>query len=105
MKQHGTIGRVTCTIMLLTLSLGSFAQKKETVLELESYIVGDKEQPAVSYFVPWQGTKAPDKLHWNIEDKNDKTLELVDRDIMLRSIDIYNELNLETAQPAAGQQP
>lgn len=68
---------------------------QETVIELESYIVGDKEQPAVSYFVPWKGTSAPDKLHWNIEDKNDQTLNLVDREVMLRSIDIYNELKLE----------
>ena len=102
MKRFGIF---TCVMMLFCTSTSIVAQKKETVIELESYIVGDKEQPAVSYFVPWQGTKAPDKLHWNIEGKNDKTLELVDRDIMLRSIDIYNELNLETPQPAAGQQP
>lgn len=69
--------------------------EEETLIELESYIVGDKEQPAVSYFVPWQGTGTPDKLHWNIEDKNDKTLDLVDRDVMMRSIDIYNEMGLE----------
>lgn len=81
-------------VTLLTISFSAFAEDV-TVLELESYIVGDKEQPAVSYFVPWQGTGAPDKLYWNIEDKNDKTLEVVDRDVMLRSIDIYNEMKLE----------
>ena len=52
----------------------------------------------MSYFVPWQGTQAPDKLHWNIEDKNDKTLDIVDREVMLRSIDIYNEMGLEGPQ-------
>ena len=70
--------------------------KDETLIEIESYIVGDKEQPAVSYFVPWKGTGSPDKLYWNIEDKNDKTLNLVDRDVMVRSIEIYNEMKLET---------
>ncbi len=72
--------------------------KEETVLELEDYIVGDKEQPAVSYFVPWKGTGSPDKLYWNLEDKNDKSLDMVDRDVMLRSIDIYDELQLEGPQ-------
>lgn len=80
-------------VLLLIISLGAAAE--ETVIELESYIVGDKEQPAVSYFVPWQGTSTPDKLHWNIEDKNDKTLNLVDRDVMIRSIEIYDEMDLE----------
>ncbi len=79
--------------LLGLMSLQALAE--ETVIELETYIVGDKEQPAVSYFVPWQGTSAPDKLHWNIEDKNDQTLKEVDRDVMLRSIDIYNEMDLE----------
>lgn len=64
-------------------------------MRLESTFVGDKEQPGVSYFIPWKGTSTPDKLHWNIENKNDKTLELIDRDVILRSTNIYNEMNLE----------
>ena len=100
---HAVWSKILAALVLSFFSMMSFAQKKETVLELESYIVGDKEQPAVSYFVPWQGTSAPDKLHWNIEDKNDKTLEVVDRDIMLRSIDIYNQLNLESPSVKPGQ--
>ncbi len=89
---------VICVV--LCMAAKSFAEpekksKEETLIELESYIVGDKEQPAVSYFVPWQGSSSPDKLHWNIEDKNDKTLDLVDREVMLRSMDIYEQLDLE----------
>lgn len=83
-------------VLITFTSVAVNAAEEETLIELESYIVGDKEQPAVSYFVPWQGTKSPDNLHWNIEDKNDQTLNLVDRDVMIRSIDIYNEMNLET---------
>lgn len=85
-------------ILLLALGGSPCIAEEETRIELESFIVGDKEQPAVSYFVPWQGTGAPDKLHWNIEDKNDQTLDLVDRDVMLRSMDIYNEMNLEAPE-------
>lgn len=67
-------------------------------LFLESTIVGDKEQPTVSYFIPWKGTGTPDNLHWNIEQKNDKTLDLIDREVMIRSISIYNELNMENIE-------
>ncbi len=72
-------------------------QSDAPTLYLESTLVGDKEQPTVSYFIPWKGTGTPDKLHWNLEQKNDKTLELIDRDVMVRSISIYNELDMESA--------
>lgn len=87
------------TLLIMLALCASAIAEEETVMELESYIVGDKEQPAVSYFVPWAGTSAPDKLHWNIEDKNDRTLELIDRDVMVRSINIYNDMNLEVLTP------
>lgn len=72
----------------------------DATLYLESTLVGDKEQPTVSYFIPWKSTGTPDDLHWNLEQKNDKTLDLIDRDIMVRSMSIYNELNMENI-PAA----
>jgi hypothetical protein len=71
------------------------AAKKEDLIRLESTFIGDKEQPAVSYFIPWKGTGSPDKLQWKIERKIDDTLSLVDRDIMLRSMTIYNQMRLE----------
>jgi hypothetical protein len=81
------------------------AQKDEeqpnTTVRLESVFVGDKEQPAISYFIPWQGIGTPDKLYWNVEEKHDKALNLVDRDIMLRSIHFYQEMQLETPEATA----
>ena len=69
-------------------------------IRLESQIIGDKEQPAVSYFVPWQGPGSGDKLNQIVEEKYDKSLDSIDRDVMLRSMRIYNEMNLEnTDQP------
>lgn len=64
-------------------------------IELESTIVGDKEQPAVSYFVPWQDVGTPEKLQWNIDRKHDNTLDLLDRDVMLRSMTVYSQMNME----------
>lgn len=71
------------------------AEPAEKDLYLESTIVGDKEQPTVSYFIPWKGVGTPDQLHWNIEQKNDGTLDLIDRNVLIRSMSIYNELGLE----------
>ncbi len=68
---------------------------EDELIRLESTFIGDKEQPSVSYFIPWKGTDSPDGLKWKIERKNDDTLNLVDRDIMLRSMNIYNEMQLE----------
>ncbi len=71
------------------------ANSAEPAIRLESIFTGDKEQPAVSYFIPWQGTSTPDKLQWEIQQKHDATLQLIDRDVMLRSINIYNDMDLE----------
>lgn len=67
----------------------------EEPIKLQSSFVGDKEQPAVSYFVPWQGPDGNDKLYRKEEDKYEKSIDTVDRDVMLRSMRIYNEMNLE----------
>ena len=74
------------------ISASSYAEEP---IRLESQFVGDKEQPAVSYFVPWQGPSSGDKLHQKVEERYDQSLNAIDRDVMLRSMRIYNEMNLE----------
>ncbi|ROS01197.1 hypothetical protein EDC56_1625 [Sinobacterium caligoides] len=77
------------------------AHSDDEPIMLESSFIGDKEQPTVSYFIPWQGLGAPDKLHWNMEGKHDESLSPVDRDVMLRSMRIYDEMSLESpVEPA-----
>lgn len=78
-----------------TLATAEEAPQGQSAIRLESTFIGDKEQPAVSYFIPWQGTRTPDKLQWNIEKKHDGTLDTVDRDVMQRSVTIYGEMQLE----------
>lgn len=70
-------------------------EKDTDAIVLQSHFIGDKEQPSVSYFIPWKRIGTPDKLQWQISDKVDRTLDLVDRKIMVRSTTIYQELNLE----------
>jgi len=68
----------------------------EEPMKLESHFVGDKEQPAVSYFMPWQGpSSSTEQLYQNKEEKYEMSIDAVDRDEMLRSIQIYEEMNLE----------
>ena len=82
----------------ISTSFASSLGQAEEPIKLQSSFVGDKEQPAVSYFVPWQGPGGNDKLYRKEEDKYEKSIDAVDRDVMLRSMRIYNELNLEQVQ-------
>lgn len=93
--------RLLCALVLTLLSssfLLSNASQAEEPIKLQSSFVGDKEQPAVSYFVPWQGPGGNEKLYRKEEDKYEKSIDAVDREVMLRSMRIYNELNLEQVQ-------
>ncbi|MEX1033644.1 MAG: hypothetical protein WDZ30_09810 [Cellvibrionaceae bacterium] len=75
--------------------LRSTQDNPNAAIMLESIFVGDKEQPAISYFIPWQGVGAPDNLHWNMQEKHDQALGAVDREILLRSIHLYGAMELE----------
>lgn len=76
---------------------GSAVASEEAPIKfkLHSNFIGDKEQPLVSYFIPWEEIGTPDKLQWNIDSKYDKTLALVDRKVLLRSKSMYIETKLE----------
>ncbi len=88
-------------LAIIGLSFNAAAEEKpikldsEKPIKLESNFIGDKEQPLVSYFIPWNEIGTPDKLRWNIDAKNDKTLALVDRKVLLRSSSMYQEMKLE----------
>lgn len=70
-------------------SLAANANESEELIYLESTFVGDKQQPSVSHFIAWGKTPSAKGLRWNYEPKpNDDTLDVVDRDVMLRSIDV-----------------
>ena len=91
------IKRILLLASLLAVFSSSMSLAEEPI-KLQSNFVGDKEQPAVSYFVPWQGPGGNDKLYRKEEDKYEKSIDAVDRDVMLRSMRIYNEFNLEQVQ-------
>ena len=86
---------IMALLSLVVLPPSSSMAEDEMPVQLQSTIVGDKEQPTVSYFIPWQGMGSPDKLFRNIEGKHDDSLRPVDRDVMLRTMRMYNEMNLE----------
>ncbi len=81
--------------ILSILLLSSQMAIAEEPIKLQSHFVGDKEKPTVSYFMSWQGPGSNEKLYQNQDDKYEKTIDSVDRDVMLRSMRIYDEMNLE----------
>ena len=81
-------------ILFSLLGVHSFAEEMPNI-KLESSFIGDKEQPSVSYFIPWEEVGTPDNLQWNITPKYDNTLRLVDREVLIRSISVYTEMGLE----------
>ena len=84
--------RTLLCVFSLLFAVNSYADEP---IKLESQFVGDKEQPAVSYFMSWQGPGSTENLYRNEEDKYEKNIDTVDRDVMLRSMRIYDEMNLE----------
>ncbi|MCW8876385.1 MAG: hypothetical protein OQJ89_02220 [Kangiellaceae bacterium] len=88
-------------VLVLQLSLTGSAE--ETPIEIQSNIIGDKEQPLVSYFIPWEEIGTPDKLQWDLDSKFDKTLSLVDRKVLLRSSSMYEHMKLEQQAPKSNE--
>ncbi|MBZ2169075.1 hypothetical protein [Marinobacter sp. F4216] len=64
-------------------------------IDLESTFVGDKEQPSVSYFIPWKPPEGPERLYRSITSVSGRVFEVVDRDIHSRTMKFYDELSLE----------
>jgi hypothetical protein len=83
--------KITATLWLLV-PLGAVAQER---IDLESTFIGDKEQPSVSYITPWKPPEGPSKLYRPIKSISGNVLDPVDREVLARSIQYYNELSLE----------
>jgi hypothetical protein len=80
------------SLLAMLLPLNATAQKG---IDLESTFIGDREQPSVSYFVPWKPPEGPSKLYRPIKSISGNILDPVDRDVLARSMQFYNELSLE----------
>lgn len=87
----------------ILLGLSNYAGAEEAPIKIQSNIIGDKEQPLVSYFIPWEEIGTPDKLQWDIDSKFDKTLALVDRKVLLRSSSMYEQMKLEQSVPKTNE--
>jgi hypothetical protein len=85
------VKNITVTLSILV-PLCAMAQEQ---IDLESTFVGDREQPSVSYITPWKPPEGPDKLYRPIRSISGNVLDPLDRDVLARSIQFYNELSLE----------
>ena len=93
-----SINRGLSLILLSVISVASSAYAADGPIKLESTFVGDKEQPPVSYFIPWQGVAVSDRLYRKIDGRLDNTLAPVDRDVLIRSMRVYSDMNVEAVQ-------
>ena len=89
-----TTRTITTVLSLLALLMPLNVAARKGI-DLESTFIGDKEQPSVSYFVPWKPPEGPSKLYRPIKSISGNILDPVDRDVLARSMQFYNELSLE----------
>ena len=69
----------------------------QELIDLESTFVGDREQPSVSYILPWKPPEGPDGLYRPIKSISGNALDPLDREVLARNVRFYNELSLEQA--------
>ncbi|KEF30625.1 hypothetical protein D777_02567 [Marinobacter nitratireducens] len=89
-------------VLLLSGVLAGAASAEESI-DLESTFVGDKEQPSVSYFIPWKPPEGPENLYRSITSVSGRVFEVVDRDVHARTMRFYDELSLESPAGTSGQ--
>lgn len=85
-------------IMSLLAGLTVMAQANDTIV-LESTFTGDREQPAVSFFIPWQEPSGPESLFINVQSQIFFDLNEADKKEMSRLYTYYSTLD-ETADAA-----
>lgn len=88
-----------CCLSLSLLSVVTqAADKKDETVQLQSTFVGDKEQPSVSYIMPWKPPEGPEKLYRPIDAISGDVLDPLDRDQLLRGVHYYEQMALEQKQ-------
>jgi hypothetical protein len=86
--------RIHITAFCLLAPVCAAAQE---LIDLESTFVGDREQPSVSYIIPWKPPEGPDGLYRPIRSISANALDPLDREVLARNVRFYNELSLEQA--------
>lgn len=79
-------------VVLLSIDNLVVAQEPE-VIKLEETIRGNQEQPKVLTIVPWQSPKAKQALPSPIVDRINKTFVPLQRDELLRQIELLDNKN------------
>ncbi len=68
-------------------------QSRGQVLELQSTIVGNQEQPEVIYIIPWKQIEAPAPHYQPMKQLVDSQFDLLDRDEWRRKIGLERAVN------------
>ena len=73
--------------------------REDQTIYLKSTFIGDKKQPLTSHFMRWEKTPSADSLRWEFAPKmSDDTLNVVDKHVMRRMMDVYGQMGLEKSK-------
>ena len=90
LKSLGKISSLTFIAMIAVESLAT-----EKAIDLQSTFVGDKEQPGVSYIMPWKPPEGPEGLYRPIDSISNNVLDPLERDLLIHSVHYYEQMALE----------
>lgn len=82
----------TCFIGFALAVVSAYSYAEKPVLELESTIKGNQEQPKVLYIVPWQAQQPPELAYRPLQTMVNESFELIDRDEFRREIEFRRQL-------------
>lgn len=85
-SQLRLFGKIPFLTALLVCTFGQASIAQEKVLNLESTVQGNREQPRVLYIVPWQQPGGPPELARPIDGELDQLFEPIDRTSFQREL-------------------
>ena len=97
-KRCLTMRSVAATATLVSVLFAANGVAEQPVLELESTIKGNQEQPKVLYIVPWQAQSAPPLGYRPLQSLIQAHSQMIDRDEFRREIALKRQWNKPAAQ-------
>lgn len=88
-----SLSKISCVSLCALVS--SQAISVEKTIELQSTFIGDREQPGVSYIMPWKPPEGPEGLYRPIDSISNNVLDPLERDLLIHSVHYYEQMALE----------
>lgn len=86
-------------LAILGLLLVASAAAEQPVVNLESTVTGNQEQPKVMYIMPWQAPDGPDSLYQDFDSQMGSLFDPVERDSFVREMNMNKRIYEGAGQP------